>query len=46
MKMVFVDIGDVGTLGFDQLESLITKSFVATDQSMKVGIHLGRYEEK
>ena len=46
VKMVFVDVGDVGTLGFDQLECSITKSFVATDQSAEVGIHLGRYEEK
>ncbi len=43
MKVMFVNIGDVGTLGFDQLKSLITKPFVMTDQSAEVCIHLGRY---
>jgi hypothetical protein len=46
VKMEFVDVGDVSTLGFDQFESSITKSFVATDQSTKGGIHHGKYEEK
>jgi hypothetical protein len=43
VKMVFVNVGDVGTLGFDQLESSITKPFVATDQCAEVCIHLGGY---
>jgi hypothetical protein len=44
MKVVFVNVGDIGTLGFDQLKSWIAKSCVAMDQSTEVGIHLGRYK--
>jgi hypothetical protein len=43
LKVMFVNVGDVGTLGFDQLKSLITKPFVVMDQSTEVCIHFGRY---
>ncbi len=46
MKVMFVNAGDVGTLGFDQLKSSITKPFVVMDQSAEVCIYLSGYEEK
>ena len=44
VKVMLVDVGDVGTLGFDQLKSSITKSLVSTDQRTEISIHLGGYE--
>ncbi len=46
VKIVFINVGGFGALGFDQLKSSITKSFVAVDKRMEVYIHLGRYYEK
>ena len=44
VEVMLVHVGDVGTLGFDQLKSSITKSLVSTNQRSEIGVHLGGYE--
>jgi hypothetical protein len=46
VKVMLVDVGDIGTLGFDQLKSLITKSLVSTDQCTEISVYLGGYEQE